>query len=468
MYLEQIYTGCLAQGAYYLESEGVAAVIDPLRETSPYIKKAEARGAKIKYIFETHFHADFVSGHVDLANKTDATIVFGPNAETGYDAHIAKDEEIFEIGKVKIKVLHTPGHTPESSTYLLIDEDGRNHAIFSGDTLFIGDVGRPDLAVKSDLTQDDLAGLLYESLHNKIIPLEDDIIVYPAHGAGSACGKKMSEETSDTLGHQKKTNYALQNITKDNFIKQVTEGLAKPPQYFPKNAMLNKHGYDSFDNVLQKGAVPLSPELFEELVNSEGASMLDSRHQQSFNKEFIPNSINISLDGQFAPWVGTLIPDLSQPIVVIAEEGRIEEAVTRLARVGYDNALGYLEGGIEAWKNAGKETDSIVSITPQELEEKMNRGDEITIIDARRVAEFEAEHIQGAINYPLDYINENMMHLDKNKEYHIHCSGGYRSMTTASILRSRGFKNIIDIEGGFNNIKDKSTIKMTREELAIA
>ena len=465
MYIEQIYTGCLAQGAYYIESEGEAAVIDPLRETSPYIAKAEERGAKIKYIFETHFHADFVSGHIDLAQKSGAKIVFGPNAETGFESHIATDGEIFEIGKIKIKVLHTPGHTPESSTYLLIDDMGKNHAIFSGDTLFIGDVGRPDLAIKSDLTLEDLAGMLYESLHTKIMPLEDDLIVFPAHGAGSACGKKMSEETSDTLGHQKLTNYALQKMTKESFIQQVTEGLSEPPQYFPKNAAMNKHGYNNFDEILAKGGVPLSPEQFEEAVNSAGALMLDTRHQQSFNKAFIPNSINISLDGQFAPWVGTLISDINQPIVIIAEQDRIEEAVTRLSRVGYDNTLGYLEGGIESWKQAGKETDSIKSISPNELEVLLQNKQDINILDVRRQTEFEAEHIPNAVNFPLDYINYKMENLDKNKEYYVHCSGGYRSMTTASILRSRGFKHVIDIEGGFNNIKEKSSIVMTKEEL---
>lgn len=454
MIVEQIYTGCLAQGAYYIESNGEAAIIDPLRETSPYIKKAEENGSKIKYIFETHFHADFVSGHVDLAKETGATIVFGPKAETKYDSHVATDGEIFEIGDVKIKVLHTPGHTPESSTYLLIDENGKNHAIFSGDTLFIGDVGRPDLAVKSDLSMDDLAGMLYDSLRTKILPLENEVLVYPAHGAGSACGKNMSEETFDVLGNQKKMNYALQEMTKAEFIKQVTEGIAPPPQYFPKNAKMNKEGYGNFNEILEKGAKALNANEFEEMVNSHGALMLDTRHQQTFNKEFIPNSINISLDGSFAPWVGTLITDINQPIVVIADDDRVEEAVTRLARVGYDNTLGYLKGGIDAWKAAGKEVDSIKSISPSELKELIESDEEINILDVRRSGEFVSEHLENAKNVPLDYINENMNQIDKDTLYHVHCSGGYRSMTTISILRSRGYRNLIDIDGGFDAIKE--------------
>ncbi|MBX3043191.1 MAG: MBL fold metallo-hydrolase [Candidatus Kapabacteria bacterium] len=454
MIIEQIYTGCLAQGAYYIESDGIAAIIDPLRESSPYISRAEKNNAKIKYIFETHFHADFVSGHIDLARKTGATIVFGPKAETKYESYVAQDGEIFNIGKLKIKTLHTPGHTPESTTYLLIDENGKNHAIFSGDTLFIGDVGRPDLAVKSDLTKEDLAAMLYDSLQNKIIPLEDDILVYPAHGAGSACGKKMSKETVDYLGIQKKTNYALLAPDKPTFIQQVIEGIMPPPPYFPVNARMNKEGYDSFDIVMKKGANPLSPEQFEEIVNSYSALMLDSRYQQVFNKSFIPNSVNISLDGQFAPWVGALIPDIKQPIVLITEEDKLEETLMRLARVGYENVLGYLEGGIEAWKNAGKEIDIIHSISPSELKERVESGNKINILDVRRPSEYEISHIPGAVNFPLDYINERMHEIDRNTDYILHCSGGYRSMTTASILRSRGFDNVIDVDGGFNAITE--------------
>lgn len=454
MYIEQIYTGCLAQGAYYIESEGVSAVIDPLRESSPYINRADSRNAKIKYIFETHFHADFVSGHLDLAKKTGAMIVFGPTAQTKYESYIAKDGEVFEIGKIKIKVLHTPGHTQESTTYLLIDENGKYHAIFSGDTLFIGDVGRPDLAVKSDLTKEDLASMLYDSLQSKIMPLEDDILVYPAHGAGSACGKKMSKETVDFLGTQKRTNYALLAPDKESFVKQVLDGIMPPPPYFPINAKMNKEGYESFDSVMQKGKVALSPEMFEEIVNANSALMLDSRYQQEFNKAFIPNSVNISLDGQFAPWVGALIPDVSQPIVLIAEESRLDETMMRLARVGYENILGYLEGGIESWKKAGKETDSINSLSPIELKNKFEAGEIKTILDVRKPSEYEVSHIPGAINFPLDFINDRMHELDKEANYVLHCSGGYRSMTTASILKSRGFENVVDVDGGFSAIAD--------------
>jgi len=371
MIVEQIYTGCLAQGAYYIESEGEAVIIDPLRETKTYLERAEKSGATIKYIFETHFHADFVSGHVELAEKTGATIVYGPMAQTDFDSRIAADGEILNLGKIKFKILHTPGHTQESTTYLLLDENDEEYAIFSGDTLFIGDVGRPDLAVKSDLSKEDLAGMLYDSLRNKIMPLPDHVIVYPAHGAGSTCGKNMSKETSDTLGNQKKTNYALNaSLSKDEFIKEVTTGILPPPQYFSKNAMLNKSGASALDDVLKKGKVSLDPETFEAIANHEGALVLDTRSQQDFAKAHIPNSIFIGIDGGFAPWVGALIPDLQQPIIFICPEGREEEVVTRLSRVGYDNTLGYLEGGIEAWRNSGRETESIESIPAEEYKKR--------------------------------------------------------------------------------------------------
>lgn len=463
MKIEQIYTGCLAQGAYYIESKGEAAIIDPLRETEPYIKKANEDGAKIKYVLETHFHADFVSGHIDLAQKTGAKIVFGPNATPEYDAHIAKDDEILELGDVKIKVLHTPGHTMESSTFLLIDESGKEVAIFSGDTLFIGDVGRPDLAVKTDLSREDLAGHLYESLHNKIMPLPDDVIVYPGHGAGSACGKNMSSETTDTLGNQKKTNYALQEMTKEKFVKEVTDGLVAPPQYFPKNAVMNKKGYGSFDEVLEKGNVALSPEKFEAVVNSEGALMLDVRDPNEFVKGHVPNSISIGLDGSFAVWVGTLIPELNQPIVLITDEGKEEETVTRLSRVGYDNTLGYLEGGIEAWKKAGKEVDTIKSISADEFSKlfKENKVDEV--VDVRKESEHFSQRLDGETvrNIPLDFINDNMKDFDANKETYLHCAGGYRSVITASILKSRGHHNLVNIEGGFDALKEREDVKVT-------
>ncbi|MEQ8244767.1 MBL fold metallo-hydrolase [Fulvivirga sp.] len=459
MKIDQIYTGCLAQGAYYIESKGEVAIIDPLRETDVYIKRAAEQNAKIKYIFETHFHADFVSGHVDLAEKTGAEIVYGPGAKTSYDIHEAKDDEIFELGDIKIKVLHTPGHTPESSCYLLIDENGKEHSLFSGDTLFIGDVGRPDLAIKSDLTQEDLAGMLYDSLRNKVMTLPDDVIVYPAHGAGSACGKNMSKETHDLLGNQKKVNYALRaDMTKDEFIKEVTTGILPPPQYFAKNAMLNKTGVESLDTILEKGKVALSVEDFEAYANHEGALVLDTRKPEDFAKGHIPNSIFIGIDGSFAPWVGALIPDLQQPIIFIADEGREEEVVIRLSRVGYDNTLGYLEGGFKAWNNAKKETDTVTSISADEFAKAYEQS-EINIMDVRKPTEYDAEHVENAENIPLDYVSERMNEVDKNKKYHIHCAGGYRSMIMASILKSRGFHKLIDVAGGFNAIAETNVPK---------
>jgi glyoxylase-like metal-dependent hydrolase (beta-lactamase superfamily II)/rhodanese-related sulfurtransferase len=459
MTIEQIYTGCLAQGAYYVESNGEAAIIDPLRETEPYIKRAAKDNAKIKYIFETHFHADFVSGHVDLASKTGATIVFGPNAVTGYDTHVAKDEETFKVGNLAIKVLHTPGHTMESTTFLLIDENGKDHCIFSGDTLFIGDVGRPDLAVKSDLTKEDLARHLYASLRNKIMPLADDVIVYPAHGAGSACGKNMSSETFDSLGNQKATNYALRaDMSEEEFVKEVTYGILPPPQYFPKNVMLNKNGYASLDEVKNEGLKPLSPKEFEFLVNDQGALMIDTRDKVDFEKAHIPNSIFIGLNGSFASWVGTLVTDINQPIVFIADKGTEDEVVTRLSRVGYDNTLGFLDGGIDAWNEAGYDVEEIKSVTVAELETLLN-NEEITVVDVRKPTEYAAEHVEGAKNVALDYLSENLSEIDKNETNYLHCVSGYRSLIAASILQSRGY-NVINIEGGFNAIVE-SSIKTT-------
>ncbi|MFT6865231.1 MAG: hydroxyacylglutathione hydrolase [Cyclobacteriaceae bacterium] len=454
MKIEQIYTGCLAQGAYYIESDGEAAIVDPLRESESYIKKAEKEGAKIKYIFETHFHADFVSGHVDLAAKTGAKIIFGPNAKTKFDSIEARDEEVFHLGKVKIKVLHTPGHTMESTTFLLIDEHGQEKAIFSGDTLFIGDVGRPDLAQKGDLTQDDLAGMLYESLRSKIMTLPDEVIVYPAHGAGSACGKNMSKETTDLLGNQKKTNYALRaDMTKSEFIKEVTDGLLPPPQYFAQNVAMNKSGAIGMDEILEKGNIPLEVDIFEALANHEGALVLDTRKPDEFAKAHIPNSIFIGIDGSFAPWVGALIPDLKQPIVFIAAEGREEEVVTRLSRVGYDNTLGYLKGGLTAWMHAGKEIDNIISIPAQEFSEAYRQG-ALNVLDVRKPSEYDAEHVEGSQNLSLDFISENMNQVDPKKQYHVHCAGGYRSMIASSIMKSRGVHNIVDIAGGFKAISE--------------
>lgn len=464
MKIEQIYTGCLAQGAYYIESNGEAAVIDPLREVQPYIEKAERNGAKIKYVFETHFHADFVSGHKDLAAKTGAKIVYGPTGmKMGFDALIAEDGQEFQLGKIKFKVIHTPGHTMESVCYLLINEDGKEEAIFTGDTLFIGDVGRPDLAQKvvKDLTQEMLAGYLYDSLRNKLMPLSDDLIVYPAHGAGSACGKNMSKETSDTLGNQKKTNYALQEMTKEAFIKEVLTGLTPPPAYFPQNVLMNIQGYDSIDEVLARGVKPLSPAEFEAVANETGALILDTRDAQTFAKGFIPNSINIGIDGSFAVWVGAMIPDLKQEILVVAEEGREEEVITRLARVGYDYSIGYLAGGFKAWKESGQEVDTITSISVNELA-KIKEGDPgIHILDVRKNSEFLSEHVLNAENAPLDYINDSMLKVDKNKTYYVHCAGGYRSMIFNSILRARGYDNLIDVAGGFKVIKESGKFKVS-------
>jgi len=454
MNIEQLYTGCLAQGAYYIESEGEVAIIDPLRETQQYIDKAKANNAKIKYILETHFHADFVSGHVDLAKKTGATIVFGPGATTEYDIHSAKDGEELQLGKLTIKVLHTPGHTLESVTYLLKDENGKDHAIFSGDTLFLGDVGRPDLAIKSDLTKEDLAEMLYDSLRNKIMPLGDDVIVYPAHGAGSACGKNLSKETVGILGEQKKTNYALRaDMTKAEFVAEVLDGIAPPPQYFAKNAMMNKNGYDAFETILKTGDTPLSPEEFEALANHESALVLDVRSQADFVKAHIPNSIFIGLNGQFAPWVGALITDLKQPIVLVVPEGKSAEAVTRLSRVGYDNTLGYLEGGLETWKASGRDIETLESISAEAFAKRVKDGG-VNILDVRKDGEYQSKHLEDAQHFALDYINENMNQVDQTKTYHVHCAGGYRSVIAASILKARGFTNLVDIAGGFAAIKN--------------
>jgi hydroxyacylglutathione hydrolase len=459
MKIEQIYTGCLAEAAYYIESNGEAAIIDPLREVGPYLKKAEQNGAKIKYIFETHFHADFVSGHIDLAQKSGATIVYGPTAVTAFEAHVATDGEHFKVGDLTITVLHTPGHTLESTTYLLTDAEGKDHCIFTGDTLFIGDVGRPDLAQKGTLTMEDLAGMLYDSLNEKIKPLADEVIVYPGHGAGSACGKNMSKETFDTLGHQKQVNYALKAATKEQFIKEVTDGILPPPQYFAKNAAMNKTGYESIDEVFEKGLNPLTAQAFEDAANATGALVLDTRSPQEFAKSFIPNAINIGLNGQFAPWVGALIVDLKQPILLVADTGVEQEAITRLARVGYDNTIGYLEGGIEAWRNAGKEVDQITSISAEEFEIKFSENPQISALDVRKPGEYAAEHLAFTHSRPLDYINDWTAEIDNNKTYYIHCAGGYRSMIAASILKSRGIENVIDVAGGYGAIKNTGLMR---------
>lgn len=456
MKIEQIYTGCLAQGAYYIESDGEVAIIDPLRNPNPYIAKAEKVGASIKYIFETHFHADFVSGHLDLAKKTGATIVYGPTAKTDFDKYEAKDGEIFKLGKITIKALHTPGHTPESTTYLLLDEQGNEKAIFTGDTLFIGDVGRPDLAQKATgLTQEDLAGWLFDSLRNKIMVLPDDVMVYPAHGAGSACGKNMSKETFDTLGNQKKTNYALRaDMTRPEFIKELTDGLMPPPKYFSANALLNKTGYDSFDSIMERGAIALSIQTFEALATQHDALILDVRNREDFVKGFIPGSIFIGLDGGFAPWVGALVPDLKQPILLVAPKGKEEEAVTRLSRVGFDQTLGFLKGGIETWKAAGKDLDSIHSIDVPAFKEIFKANPDVHILDVRKPGEHNSSHIKNAQNAPLDFINDNMNEIDKDKTYHIHCAGGYRSTIASSILKARGYDKLVNVQVRFSEMVD--------------
>ncbi len=454
MHIEQIYTGCLSQGAYYIASDGEAAIIDPLRESRPYHDRLERDGAKLKYIFETHFHADFVSGHVSLSKETGAPIIYGPTANPSFDAIIAEDEQVFKIGKVTITALHTPGHTMESTTYLLKDEHGKNHCIFSGDTLFLGDVGRPDLAQKgADLTIQDLAGILFDSLRSKIMILEDDVIVYPAHGAGSACGKHMMKETVDTLGNQKKVNYALRaDMTKAEFIEEVTDGLAPPPEYFPLNVKMNKEGYDSLDNIIEKGTKQLDANAFEKLATSSGAVMLDVRNQKDFMEAHIPNSIFIGIDGGFAPWVGALIGDTEQTILLIAPEGRVEETITRLSRVGFDNTLGFLDGGIATWKAAGKEIASMKSVSADTLKEKIKEG--APVFDVRKDGEFDNAHIPSAKHTSLEFLNSHLDAFPEEEPFYVHCAGGYRSVIAASILKARGVHNVIDVAGGFKAIKE--------------
>ncbi|AWH73212.1 MBL fold metallo-hydrolase [Dokdonia sp. Dokd-P16] len=454
MKVEQIYTGCLAQGAYYIESNGEVAIIDPLREVTPYLNRAKQDDAKIKYIFETHFHADFVSGHVTLSKATGAPIVFGPNANPSFDAIIATDRQEFSLGDVTIIALHTPGHTMESTTYLLKDKDGKDHAIFSGDTLFLGDVGRPDLAQKmGELTEKDLAGFLYDSLRNKIMPLADDVTVYPAHGAGSACGKNMMKETVDTLGNQKQMNYALRaDMTKEEFIAEVIDGLLPPPQYFPLNVKMNKEGYEDIDEVLKRGTQALSPEAFEAAANETGAIVLDVRHQDKFAKGHIPRSIFIGIDGSFAPWVGALIADVKQPLLLVTEPGREKETITRLSRVGFDNTLGYLKGGFDAWREAAMEYDTVSSITAATFKSELEKGDK-SVFDVRKESEYLSEHVLGANNTPLDFLNDHLAEFP-DEPFYVHCAGGYRSMIASSILKSRGIHNLIDVQGGFKDIKE--------------
>lgn len=459
MKIEQIYTGCLAQGAYYITSNGEAAIIDPLREVQPYLDRAKKDGVKIKYVFETHFHADFVSGHLDLSKSTGAPIVYGPNANPEFKAIIAEDEEVFKLGNVTIKVLHTPGHTMESTCFLLRDEIGKDYALFSGDTLFLGDVGRPDLAQKAaSMTQDQLAGLLYDSLNQKIMPLANDVIVYPAHGAGSACGKNMMKETVDTLGNQKKVNYALNQPNKEEFVKAVTDGLLPPPGYFGMNVAMNKKGYESFETVLNNGMRSLSPLEFETTADTTEVVMLDTRAASEFAKGFIPRSVNIGINGDFAPWVGALIKDVKQPILLITELGQEEETVTRLSRVGFDNVIGHLKGGFASWKEAGKEIDTVNRITAEQFAKEVNVKTD-TVIDARRESEYRAEHVEESYNKPLDQINSWFAEMNPDKPFYLHCAGGYRSMIAASILKSRGVHNFKEIEGGFKAIAEAGVSK---------
>ncbi len=461
MKVEQIYTGCIAHAAYYLVSNGEAAVFDPLREVQPYIDRAEKDGAKMKYVFETHFHADFVSGHLDLQKKTGAEIVYGPTAKPGFEATVAEDGQVFTVGDYKVKVIHTPGHTLESTTYLLIDENGKEHGIITGDTLFIGDVGRPDLAqhVIEDLTEDKLAGHLFDSLRNKIMPLSDDLIVYPNHGAGSACGKMMSKETTDTLGNQKKTNYALNpELSKEEFKKELLTGLTAPPPYFPKNVLMNIQGYESLDTVMERGKKPLTPEGFEAAANETHALILDTRDAEDFSKGFIPNSVNIGLDGNFAMWVGEMIPDIKQEILLVTEKGREEEAITRLSRVGYDHTIGYLEGGFDAWKKSGKEVDTVNRMTTSDFAKSYS--EKPLVFDVRKKSEYDSQHVEGAVNVPLNEINNHLAEFPKDKPFVVHCAGGYRSMIAASILKQRGWDNFKDIIGGFKEIEE-TDVKVT-------
>lgn len=465
MKVEQIYTGCLAHGAYYIESDGEAAIIDPLREIQPYVSKAKYSGATIKYILETHFHADFVSGHIDLAKETGAKIVYGPTAEANFEILRAEDRQVLKLGKVSIEVLHTPGHTMESSCFLLRDEEGKIHSVFTGDTLFLGDVGRPDLAVKTDLSKEQLASYLYDSINEKLMPLPNKTIVYPGHGAGSACGKNMSSDTVDTLGNQKESNYALQNLSREQFIDAVLEGQTTPPQYFPKNAVMNKMGYDSFVDVLEKGLNALEPDSFEDAANRLSALVIDTRSEQEFMESHIPNSIFIGIDGNFATWVGTLISDLKQPILIVANEGREEEVITRLSRVGYDNAVGYLKGGMSSWVAAEKETEELENISAEDFA-SLNKKENLSVKDVRKKTEYDAGHVKNAMLTTLENLNDYMNEMDRNTTHYLHCKGGYRSVIAASILKSRGYKSLVSILGGYEAL-EKTDVE-TEESAEIA
>jgi glyoxylase-like metal-dependent hydrolase (beta-lactamase superfamily II)/rhodanese-related sulfurtransferase len=465
MKIEQIYTNCLAHGAYYLESNGEAAIIDPLRDVEPYIEMAKKRGATIKYIFETHFHADFVSGHVDLSKRTGAPIIYGPTKmETGFECMKGVDNQEFKLGNATIRLMHTPGHTMESSCFLLLDESGKETALFSGDTLFINDVGRPDLAqhVIADMTQEKLASHMYDTIHNKILPLADDIIVYPGHGAGSACGKNLSKETSDTIGHQKQVNYALNpNLSRAEFISQLLSGLTPPPGYFPKNVIKNIQGYDALDEIEKRGMVFFSPDEFEKMANQMDVLVIDARKATVFAEGFIPGSVNIGVVGSFAVWVGTVVPDIHQKILLVAEPGQEEEVITRLARVGYDNPIGFLEGGFQSWKLANKAFETIKTISAEAFAKEIEQNPMLPVLDVRKKSEFDSEHLINALNTPLDYYENQLEKIDPNQTYFVHCAGGYRSMVFISLLRKKGFKNLIDINGGFTAIKSTGMVDVT-------
>lgn len=468
MHIEQIYTGCLSQGSYYIRSGKEAAIVDPLRETDPYIERAKKDGVQITYIFETHFHADFVSGHLDLAEMTGATIIYGPGASPSFKIHPAKDGEDFQLGEVTIRALHTPGHTLESTTYLLLDKEGKEVAIFTGDTLFLGDVGRPDLAQgENDYSSSDLAGMLYDSLKEKILPLPDHVLIYPGHGAGSACGKELMDATVDTLGNQKKVNYALKTANKEEFIKAVTEGLDQPPAYFPDNVMMNKKGYTSLDKVFKKSLKPIHPNLLESLIRKTGATILDTRNAEDFSKGFICGSINIGLSGQFAPWVGALLEVVNKPLVLVCDKGKEKESIRRLARVGFDKVLGYLEGGTEGWLKSKRPLDTIDRINPEKFISLLEKVDWV-IWDVRKPSEFASGRVKGAINLPLDTINQWSCKRFNGKLAVLYCGGGYRSMIAASILKARGVHHFVDVEGGFSKIAELNPPLEKEEQTASA
>ncbi len=464
MFIKQLYTGCLSEAAYYIESNGEAAIIDPLRDIDPYLELANKRKVQVKYIFETHFHADFVSGHLDLSKATGAPIIYGPQTETKLPVHVAKDGEKFQLGELSIEVLHTPGHTLESSCYLLKDKNGKDHCVFTGDTLFVGDVGRPDLAQKgNEITMNDLAGMMYDSLHTKLFPLADDVIVYPAHGPGSACGKNLGPNTHSTIGEEKRFNYAMKAATKEEFVRSVTEGIAAPPQYFPINAKINKEGYESLNDVLDQGLQALSIEEFKKLMN-EDVIILDTRHAEKFTSGFVPGSVSIGLEGRFAEWAGSLLP-FDRPIVLVTEPGKEKESMVRLARVGFNKMCGYLQGGFEAWKNAEQEIDMIIEIEPDELIMDIPHDKNLVVLDVRKPAEFADGHLKNAVNIPLNDLTDpgNLSDIEDNHNLYVHCAGGYRSVIASSLLKRQGIHNLRNVSGGWNKIKAVQNAEIIKE-----